>query len=59
MEETASEGLGQEVEEEHRDIEGTGAPMYDGSELEDLFATLDAFKSPQKEGTTPAAAATV
>jgi len=56
---TAIEGTEQEVEEDHRDAEGTGAPVYDGSELEDLFATLDAFKSPKKESTTTAAAATV
>jgi len=40
--------------------EGTGAPVYDGAALEDLFATLDSFRSPKKqEGGEEDMAATV
>ena len=51
---TAIDDQGQEMEEERKDIEGTGAPVYDGTELEDLFATLDAIKSPKGQGAAAA-----
>ncbi len=42
----------QEFETSDIPEEGTGAPVYDGRELEDLFAYLDSHKSPTKTSTS-------